>query len=94
MVLVLSCMPCMDEVDAAESKTTIEISTTTNQQEHSDEDNCSPFCTCSCCASCVFISHSVLLTQIILSATEKKADHLPAAISEISLPVWQPPKLS
>lgn len=94
IILAFSCMPCMDDVNnMGNSKVKMEISKSNDQQDHNDTDNCSPFCSCSCCSGFTFLVAAHQLVNAIFISTEKIEAHLPSKISEISLPVWQPPKL-
>ena len=87
-------MPCMDDVnEIGNGKVKIEISKSNDQQDHNDTDNCSPFCTCNCCSGFAFVFSPHQIVNVIFLPTQKNESYLPAKISEISLPVWQPPKL-
>ena len=84
----------MDDVnDLDNGKVKTGISKSTDQQDHNDTDNCSPFCTCNCCSGFAFVFFSHQIKNTFFLSTEKIESHLPAKILEISLPVWQPPKL-
>ena len=93
LVLVLSCMPCTDGAYANDHKASTTFSTPQNLPEDSDSDDCSPFCTCNCCAGFAIISYSYQIGCLYFPSVEKNAVHLPVCISEISLPIWQPPQL-
>lgn len=94
LVLVLSCMPCTDGAYGLnDPKANSAFSTSQNQQEESHPDDCSPFCTCNCCASFAIISYYYQIGSLHITSVEKKAVHLPVSLSEISLPIWQPPQL-
>ncbi len=85
-------MPCGDKDDCNEKNHTEQ----TAQNEHHDHDDevCTPFCVCSCCATHVlftnfssdFSIHKELATVYTKPAN---ADICSAVIS-----IWQPPKLS
>ena len=95
LVLALSCMPCTDGANAmnnSDAKT--EFSKSGKQQEHKDLDDCSPFCTCSCCTGFTFLFIPYQINYLIPQSAEKTAFLLPSKISDIALPVWQPPQLS
>ena len=94
MVLALSCMPCMDDAYAMNSSNAkTEFSKPGKQQEHNDTDACSPFCTCNCCTGFTFLFTPYQIDHSISLSAEKTAFHLPSKISDIALPVWQPPQL-
>jgi len=93
LVLVLSCVPCKDTSFADKSAYAKQL-TKTAPDDDTHDDSCSPFCHCSCCAS-VSIEHHVAVVEDPLPAFAVL--HTPRyieSIREISIPVWQPPKLS
>lgn len=94
MVLALSCMPCMDDAYAMNNgKAKAEVSKSATPQEHNDTDNCSPFCACNCCAGFTFLFAPYKTKFPVLLSAEKFAYHLPAKITNVALPIWQPPQL-
>jgi hypothetical protein len=94
MVLALSCMPCMDAAYAMNNgKQEAKISNSTIPKEHKDSDNCPPFCACNCCAGFAYAITAYNSANIVLSVVQKAIGHLSADISEISLPIWEPPKI-
>ncbi|WP_460556884.1 DUF6660 family protein [Ferruginibacter profundus] len=95
MVLVLSCVPCMDGAFAMKNgNIKAEISKSTgNHNEHNDSDNCSPFCTCNCCTGFTFSINTFQAGTTVFYAAKTIAFHLPSEISNIALPIWQPPQL-
>jgi len=95
IVLTLNCMPCADNPDAmnnSDAKT--ELSKPGKQQEHNDTDACSPFCTCNCCTGFTFLFVPYQIDHSISLSAEKTVSHLSSKISDIALPVWQPPRIS
>lgn len=94
-MLGLSCLPCGDRNECS-MKAAQTISAATNHEKHShDAEHCTPFCTCSCCAT------SVVNTDI--STVSEFKPHVqsvkyPAFISsffpQLSYAIWQPPKIS
>lgn len=94
MVLALSFMPCMDDAYAMNSKNAkCLISKSGQPQGHNQTDACSPFCACNCCTGFTLQFSPYQTDNTILFSTEKTAFHLPSKISDIALPVWQPPQL-
>jgi hypothetical protein len=78
--------PCSDEVvDSAYA----------NSAEHSsdEEDFCSPFCVCACCAQSVWTSYFVYETKTVINDQQVFVYELPRFSSQIQN-IWQPPKLS
>jgi len=92
LVLALSIMPCADKDNAINAGKT-EITKASNHQGDLQQDNCSPFCQCACCAG-FSINHFIASITITESYKNKKqAVFLPADILDIALPIWQPPQL-
>ncbi len=93
LVLALSVMPCADAGAIEEGKVKSAISKTTDQQDHDDSDACSPFCHCSCCAG--FSINHVIASIIIIPpyGCNPTGSFLPANVTEVVLPIWQPPQI-
>lgn len=92
LVITLNGVPCADvhelskQIPGKETKKT--------QQPQTDDESCSPFCHCSCCAG-FSINHWFAQVSALLPV------HIPqhhsryiASLIEISFSVWQPPKLA
>lgn len=95
MILALSVMPCMDDKSEGGNKIKTEISKSSNQSGHSGNDECSPFCTCSCCSiSFVYQAFSFNYLDKPVFQTKKYSFYKPSFYPEISFSIWQPPKLS
>jgi len=94
LVLALSVMPCADN-EALQGKegAKTELSKTTKQQNYPIQDDCSPFCQCSCCAG-FSINHLVasVATELYISGNPTSS-FLPSEVINVSLPIWQPPQL-
>ena len=93
-VLALTAKPCIDdEKDMAKHQTEF-TQTSQDAHHHSDKDNCSPFCTCNCCATSV-IFQEYLVQMNSFSFFEKQ--YFPVSNIFFSDPlasIWQPPKIS
>jgi hypothetical protein len=93
-LVLLTVKPCIDA--PIENKLhKIEIAgQETNNHEHGNSDNCSPFCTCNCCATSVIMQeYAVQLT--CFSFTGKQ--YFPVSygfVSDPSVSIWQPPKVA
>lgn len=96
-ILLLSGLPCSDEVDCAENKTeTSKTNQHTNHQE--DTETCSPFCICACCGTNIVLnfSFSPLISEIaqcFLSEKGKINFYNTSFISDFYGNIWQPPKI-
>ena len=87
-------MPCADDVCAIKNeKAKTELSASGSQQEKDHNDSCSPFCICNCCAG-FSVNHSLASVNILdFASCRNFASYLPENIVEISLPVWEPPRI-
>jgi hypothetical protein len=63
------------------------------QQDNSCNALCNPLLSCGACLGFTFSFSPLSLAPIPL-VTEHTAIYIPSAISEIALPIWQPPKIS
>jgi len=94
LVLGLSCLPCVDDVLATNAcKGKAEIVTQHNQNDQDHSDSCSPFCQCACCAGFSFNHSFPALNIPSITFCKDFASYFPENIMEISLPVWEPPRL-
>lgn len=94
VILALTVMPCADQDNAEnDSRTKTELSKSNQQKDSPQQDDCSPFCHCTCCAG--FSINHFIASISYLSPYQGKAvpAYLPSAVIEIALPIWQPPKL-
>ncbi|WP_462238757.1 DUF6660 family protein [Ferruginibacter sp.] len=94
-ILILSVMPCMDGGFTNNGEAKTEISKAENQPEHSDSDDCSPFCNCSCCSASVI--HQVIFYNYLakpLIPAKKYSIYNLSSYSDISFSIWQPPKVA
>lgn len=95
IVLALSFVPCMDSVNENYSTSLISVISKSSEKKQSrDNDSCSPFCTCNCCPGFTLANKNYQLVHPFLDKTEKIALNLPFQITNIALPIWQPPQLS
>ncbi|HEX5152847.1 MAG TPA: DUF6660 family protein [Parafilimonas sp.] len=94
LVLALSIMPCADiGMSANEGNAKTQIKESNQQKENPQQDDCSPFCQCNCCAG-FSVNHFIASIQAVTIYSEpSRTAHLPCELIEISLPIWQPPQL-
>ena len=87
-------MPCADADTAGnDSNAKTELTKSNQERNNSQQDDCSPFCQCSCCAG-FCINHIITSIEITTPGGSKiQPAFLPAGILDIALPVWQPPQL-
>ena len=98
IILLQSGLPCKDEaihpVVTQFSKTHKTSDINKGKKSESDQkDDCSPFCVCNCCStSYVQQIHSVLAVPFLNYKSDYPSPK-PSKFTDVSLPVWQPPKL-
>jgi len=89
-------MPCADNAFAnSPEKTKNAMAKHSSPQDHQDEDNCSPFCTCACCASGFnfsFLPYRINCAEF--SGELNFVEHSSLKVCKISSAIWQPPKIS
>lgn len=99
LVLLLSCLPCND-ADALPSSgdRNTSISAAPVQDcsgHHSDCDLCSPFCACFCCAATALpVSLNITALPLLPEEPGPLTAYLPASLSEVLIPIWQPPQIA
>lgn len=94
-MLLLSGLPCGD-ADECRELAAGSVSTTAGHKDHQrQKDNCTPFCTCACCAAPVSLQQHVLykFERPAFAANKYPVIHISFTSSDLSS-VWQPPRLS
>jgi len=92
-MLALIFVPCQDACDSREHQS---ITTIQSAQEHHEAENdiCSPFCTCNCCASYVLVASVATISTFISSDDNSFPSYATPFYSAVAADHWQPPKLS
>jgi len=92
-ILALLFMPCSDNCGTKQHQTS---STYGAAQDHHQEENdqCSPFCFCTCCATSITIVAFPNLNIVLQQTIEKSSTLTPTFVSEVNSSIWQPPKIS
>ncbi|MDO6430377.1 hypothetical protein Q4E93_07260 [Flavitalea sp. BT771] len=93
IVLIQSFMPC-DDAFAMHDNAKAAVSRAHNCPGTPQNDACSPFCQCACCAGFTIIFHSIPPIAPAPQICTGYTDFYLSDIREISLPVWQPPQLA
>jgi hypothetical protein len=93
-LLYLSCIPCGDSGEC-NVKAEVKISSTTGHEQHNhDEESCTPFCTCTCCAASVFNSTLFKTPAITVAPSSQKFLLLNVVFNaEAHYSIWEPPQL-
>jgi len=86
-------MPCIDDHSVHVGQN-IEISTQTSDSHQNDTDHCSPFCTCTCCASPVAFLNNELNIDSFPITQEHQFEYNSSNSSSEHFGIWQPPKIS
>ena len=94
LVLALSVMPCADiGIAANDGMAKTELTKSNTQKGDTQQDDCSPFCTCTCCAG-FSINHFVaLLTHNPKYECDPTSSFISSVAIGIASPIWQPPQL-
>jgi hypothetical protein len=94
-MLSLSCFACNDS-EECNVQEDAKISVTDNHQQHNhDSENCTPFCTCSCCAVSTFYSNAAKTnTSNVVFISAKYPLYNIAFNTDVYYSIWQPPKIS
>lgn len=97
-LLSISVLPCTDDIECHEkASTTYTSSNEPHQNHHHDTEQCTPFCSCSCCGV-VTISHKLVYFDVV----EKVGYPLPsktfstyssAYLQGFLSNIWHPPKV-
>jgi hypothetical protein len=90
--LSLSVMPCADGYTCSDEAQESSLARST-EHDADEEDFCSPFCVCACCAQSVWTPHLVYETKVATNEQQTFIYELPNFSSQIQS-IWQPPKLS
>ena len=90
--LVLTLVPCVDQyMDANGNKIEI-LAKKLPDNPHDGLDHCSPFCSCSCCSTSVYLVKTIINTSNISIPISVKFTYFQSFISAFSSKIWQPPK--
>jgi hypothetical protein len=91
VVLFLSLIPCSDEIGIDE-KAGIE---THADHDHSGghREECTPFCTCSCCSTNIVFSSETILIAEIPELLPSNLFFYQESKSHFTHSIWQPPKI-
>jgi hypothetical protein len=95
-VIALSVYPCSDGNTCADEIKNGQQSIGVSDHEHSDseEDLCSPFCICSCCAAHIKLSPiSDLNFPTVVHNTKEIIPYLEKQIVFDHNHIWQPPRI-
>jgi hypothetical protein len=93
----LSVYPCSDSETCADEQKSGITYVDNNSHEHSsdEQDLCSPFCICACCAAHIQLNHvaDITFTNMIHN-TKVSTLYREKPMLNNSHSIWQPPKIS
>jgi hypothetical protein len=93
-ILALTTVPCVDGLSCNPS-CNVELSTGGDLNNHHQEsDHCSPFCTCSCCATHVIMQEYFVQQAVYSYSVKQEEGYTRTFESNVFISIWQPPKLS
>lgn len=92
-IVVLTAIPCIDRPeDSHLQKSEIE-GNTANSHQHTEGDQCSPFCTCNCCGTPVIQQYFfVHFDNFTLLQIYNLPEYVSAVTSDYLKSIWQPPQ--
>ena len=95
-LLTLSVYPCSDS-EECKTKSVIEVFENNNHEKHHhDNEECPPFCACTCCGLNVFQLQNIEYSfnkKLIFNILNKKINFYSFIYNKkIASKIWQPPK--
>ncbi|QEC52565.1 DUF6660 family protein [Anseongella ginsenosidimutans] len=94
-VLALTSLPCCVLAEQSHAHNGQQADSPDNCPEKKDDccKDCSPFYVCGSCPGFIINDFSLLASILPLEHSSCYGSYLPFKLSEIIIPVWQPPKL-
>ena len=93
LVMALNMVPCADAHEPVVPSFSSSVDTAAPEHSEQSDDACTPFCHCSCCASSVVLKIAANLVAPFSVHQVSSLPPLEARSIDVSLSVWQPPKL-
>jgi hypothetical protein len=91
-ILLLSMFPCPEDVFASGKETSTLVAE--HPSDSSETDDCPPYCSCACCGVQMLRSCNCLQLKTPIQFAVQHPGIADLHLSDILLPIWQPPKLS
>ncbi|WP_394341683.1 DUF6660 family protein [Solitalea longa] len=91
-MLVLICVPCGDNIECKKITQEQEGNAGNHDSHNHEQENCSPFCLCSCCSIAINTTEPLLVSFELTHFIEHITVHIPFSIPKISSHIWQPPR--
>src|SRR5690348_13758934 len=95
-ILFLSVFPCSDRNSCADEKMNgiTVVETGTHNHSSSEQDFCSPFCNCACCAVSVQVTIGNVLLPSFSHNTKALIPYQEKSLLNSPHSIWQPPRLA
>lgn len=96
-VLALAVYPCSDKETCADERKAgiVLVDNSNHAHSGSEQDVCTPFCICSCCAAHIQLSHLADISIINLVHNTKVITlYFEKPVLDNAKAIWQPPKLA
>lgn len=94
-IVVLTAIPCIDRPGDNHLQKTEIGDNANNSHQHSDGDQCSPFCTCNCCATPVIQQESIIqFDSTTLFQEYTVSEYISVFTSDYLSSIWQPPQIA
>ncbi len=93
-IIVLQAIPCADYLDDNCLPNNQVSHLTKDSQTKHTSDYCSPFCTCNCCTSPIIHQVHNMHFECYNYSNTHTTNYIPVHINELSISIWQPPKIA
>lgn len=90
-ILILIAVPCID-APIDEDTQHIELTSSNSHSHQHHTDQCSPLCTCQCCASPLVYTENLIQLSNFTFAQEVQSSYKSIFSTSCISPIWQPPK--
>lgn len=92
-MISLSCLPCGDSKECIETSVTRIAAVENHDHNNHETENCTPFCSCACCAVPVHIQQPIYSKAPAISFQSFDFQYSDDFRSYNSHAIWQPPRL-
>ena len=93
-IAALSVVPCTDGYACSDEETAITASINDSHSEE-EEDACSPFCVCTCCATHIQLTYTYdIAFSNLIQNTELITFYVEHTLANKASSIWQPPRIS
>ena len=91
-ILLLTLIPCVDEISPSFFSGQVHYSVTSKLAHEGDHDCCSPFCSCNCCNVPVEVGFHIIYLKVNLPLSILIAGHIFNYTFPVPTSIWEPPK--